>query len=134
MKKDKRMELQDHEVFCSKCGGEGVVLPLGEQVASVCPKCHGRRKVDWVSNAMSKAPGTLVSPGVYTQEFDLSTRVLSVPPNDSEVTFYHNGEESIKLTKGGFYVKGKKVAEDKQIYDAFVDFLKQTGTYREETI
>lgn len=115
------MNLQEHEVICSKCKGE-------ELLKKGCDKCGGKGKLDWVSNAMSRKV-TLVTPGVYTQEIDLSSYISPFIPKD-EVTFHNEGEELIRLTKDGFYVKGKKVAEDKKIYDAFVDFLSGVGTYK----
>ena len=116
------MNLQEHEVICSKCDGEGFI-PIDDNVTEVCHKCGGKRKLDWVSNAMSRKV-TLVTPGVYTQEVDLS---LCVPLND--ITFNFEGVESIRLTKDAFYVKGKKIADDKKLYDAFVNFLQGVGTY-----
>jgi DnaJ-class molecular chaperone len=116
------MNLQEHEVICSKCDGEALIT-IDDNVKEVCDKCGGKGKLDWISNAMSRKV-TLVTPGVYTQEVDLSPFIPS-----SDITFHSEGKEMIKLTKDSFYVKGKKIADDKKLYDAFVDFLRGIGTY-----
>ena len=124
------MELQEHEVICSKCKGKKAIHSDDPQVmSSMCSKCGGEGKVDWITNAMSKPTDSFISPGVYVKEIDLSTHV----PNDTiQYDTFHfgsDGDELIRFSKDGFYVKGKKVADDKKIYDAFVEFLRGVGTY-----
>jgi len=41
--------------------------------------------------------------------------------------------EVIKIdADGSFYVKGKKVTEDIELYNAFVNFFKDAGYYKKE--
>lgn len=61
----KKIELEQGEVICNKCGGEGP-----------CSKCHGSGKLDWIENVVGvNKRGQLISPGIYVQEVDLSERV-----------------------------------------------------------
>jgi hypothetical protein len=52
---------------------------------------------------------------------------------NSDITFsVNNGEEMLKIcADGSFYVKGKKVVEDIEVYKGFVEFLKSAGHYPE---
>jgi len=113
------MNLQEHEVICSKCDGEAFVTFDGS-IREVCHKCGGEGKVDWVSNAMQEA-------SCLSTISQLHTTLSSLPSND--ITFHFEGEDVIKLTKDSFYVKGKKIADDKKLYDAFVNFFRGVGTY-----
>jgi len=49
----------------------------------------------------------------------------------TDITFSTDDyEEVLKITvDGSFYVKGNKVTEDIQVYNAFVEFLKGAGYY-----
>jgi len=49
----------------------------------------------------------------------------------TDITFSaNNGEESMKIcADGSFYVRGKKVTEDIEVYNGFVKFLKESGFY-----
>ena len=50
---------------------------------------------------------------------------------NNDIIFYTGGEEIIKLAAdGSFYVKGKKVIEDIEVYNGFVAFLKGNGLYK----
>jgi DnaJ-class molecular chaperone len=80
----KKMNLKPGEVICDKCNGtdyvdDPLLVPLGkhERIHPWCPKCHGAKKVDWVSNAIWKKEKCHIKPGVYTQEVDLSECIPS---------------------------------------------------------
>jgi len=45
------------------------------------------------------------------------------------IIFCIENEDVIKITKDGFYYKGKLIEKDKEIYDAMVKFLTDTGYY-----
>lgn len=49
----------------------------------------------------------------------------------SDIVFsVNNGVEMLKICEdGSFYVKGKKVVEDIEVYKGFVEFLKEAGHY-----
>jgi hypothetical protein len=53
-------------------------------------------------------------------------------PGEGEIIFNVQGhEEIIRITPDGeFYVKGNKVADDVEVYRAFVEFLKAAGHYK----
>ena len=42
---------------------------------------------------------------------------------DYGITFDFGGKERLKITKDGFYIDGRLVANDTEIYQAFKDFL-----------
>lgn len=46
---------------------------------------------------------------------------------DSEIVLYVSGKERIKISDTGFYVEGRKVSKDIEIYEAFKKFLQETG-------
>ena len=108
------MELQEHELVCRGCEGSGI-KDNDEIALVVCQKCGGSGKVDWISNAMGSVPSIIQ--GVTFQQ----------PPSD--INFCCDNEEVLRITKDAFYIKGNKIADDNKIYDAFVDFFKQCGTY-----
>jgi len=113
------MNLQEYEVICNKCDGEGAIHSDDPQGASVtCPKCDGEGKVDWVSNAMEGVLSFNKLHGTFT----------SINPC-ADINFQVEGKELLRITKDAFYIKGRKVVNDDKIYNAFVDFFKQTGTY-----
>lgn len=63
----KKIELEQGEVICSKCGGEGP-----------CSKCHGRKKLDWIENVVG-VKSIRLKPGIYVQDVDLSEFVPRRP-------------------------------------------------------
>ena len=57
----KELKLEEGEVICSRCDGNGHVpsnygsmMSEGGQIT--CPKCWGDGKLDWISNAMGERP------------------------------------------------------------------------------
>jgi hypothetical protein len=46
--------LEEGEVLCSSCKGRGYhpSKQNPDTMASVCRKCNGDRKIDWITNAM----------------------------------------------------------------------------------
>ena len=44
-----------------------------------------------------------------------------------EIVFTVKGKERIRITPDSFFVAGKKVADDKVVYDAFVKWLEDTN-------
>ena len=74
-----KIDLKPGEVICDKCNGTGYYIEDMESFSHPwCPKCHGAKKVDWVSNAIWKKEHChYIKPGVYTQEVDLSARIPS---------------------------------------------------------
>jgi hypothetical protein len=56
-------------------------------------------------------------------------------PGEGEIVFsVENDPEILSITPDGeFYVRGKKVTEDIEVYRAFVEFLKAAGHYKEGT-
>lgn len=57
---------------------------------------------------------------------------LSVDSIPGDISFYvDNDVEALKIcANGDFIVHGKKVTNDEEVYRAFVEFLKESGTYR----
>lgn len=54
---------------------------------------------------------------------------------NNDITFSNGGEEIVKLAAdGSFYVKGKKVIEDIEVYNGFVTFLKGVGCYKNDKL
>jgi len=49
-------DLKEGEVICSKCEGRGSLPSKFNpyELASICPKCGGEGKVDWITNAMGE--------------------------------------------------------------------------------
>ena len=64
-------ELNEGEMVCSKCNGEGEIPGHRRKF---CPKCKGKGKLDWIENIMG-VHGTRVTSGVYVQEIDYSTYI-----------------------------------------------------------
>ena len=68
-------------------------------------------------------------PGLITiQPTPLPSPILSVSaPPENSITFHGGGNEMLKVTKDGFYVRGVKVEADEQeasaVYNAFKKFL-----------
>ena len=46
---------------------------------------------------------------------------------DSEIILYVSGKVRIKISDTGFYVEGRRVSDDVEIYEAFKKFLRETG-------
>jgi DnaJ-class molecular chaperone len=91
------MNLKPGEVICDKCNGTGTFIEnptLGDAWKHPwCPKCHGAKKVDWVSNAIwKKEKSHYIKPGVYTQEVDLSARI----PSSNQVKILQIWNKKIK--------------------------------------
>ncbi len=54
-------------------------------------------------------------------------------PSDIVFTLNNGCDEVLRICEdGSFYVKGKKVTKDIEVYNGFVDFLKGTGCYKGE--
>ncbi len=56
-----KTKLEEGEVICSKCEGEGWVkkdaaFPSLPGFSPRCSKCNGQGKLDWVSNIMGEIP------------------------------------------------------------------------------
>jgi len=55
------------------------------------------------------------------------------PPLPNTIIFHsiENGDEMMKISPDGFYVRGEKIQKDgdevRKVYDAFVSWLKTTG-------
>lgn len=59
---------------------------------------------------------------------DYSTEQLNdVHHTDSEIVLYVSGKVRIKISDTGFYVEGRKVSDDIEIYEAFKKFLQEIG-------
>ena len=105
--------MNEGEVKCSKCNG------TGDSISHVpCDKCFGTGRLDWVSNAMNSKT-----------KFTAGTFGMSNPC--SEIIFYTKDQAvALKICDNGdFHIKGKKVTNDKQVYEGFVDFLRDSGHY-----
>ena len=119
------MQLNEGEVICNKCDGAGAIAKKhhSDGIITVdCPKCYGTGKTDWVTNAMKE----IKKPSLYHPN---PVPIMTADPDDA-ITFYYNGKATIELKKDGFYIKGNKIADDKKIYKAFVQFLKNAGVYK----
>ena len=119
-----------HKVKCNKCGGNGStyhshshhVHGNSHAVADVCTKCGGAGKLDWITNAMESIDKNVIN-------------IASLPAHThgnlaapSTIEFYSgDGTEMLSIKDDGFYVKGKKVVNDLDIYNEFKAFLKQAG-------
>lgn len=44
------MKLKDGEYLCDKCNGRGSLPTRNPDVVTKCPKCHGKKKLDWIEN------------------------------------------------------------------------------------
>lgn len=73
------MKLEPGEMICDKCNGTGYYIEDEKSLNHPwCPKCHGEKKVDWVSNAIwKKEKSDYIKPGVYTKVIDLSEYIPS---------------------------------------------------------
>lgn len=53
----KELKLEEGEVICVKCDGEGNIYNSRSDflaLDTICPKCNGEGKVDWVTNAIER--------------------------------------------------------------------------------
>lgn len=59
------MKLEEGEVKCSRCKGRGSIKGGADTYLHhiSCPKCHGEKKLDWISNAMGERPTPKYSNG-----------------------------------------------------------------------
>lgn len=113
--------------ICSKCNGKKVITEfpsddnprLQSPLVKECDKCNGKGKLDWVSNAMTSKIRDFVS-----------TFSFNAPPADVLFSVDNGRKEMLKICENGdFFVKGKKVVNDKQVYEGFIKFLKESGYY-----
>ena len=116
----KKVILNDGEVICKECEGKGKLYQVDCSYRT-CEKCNGDGKVDWVTHAMG--PG-LNSPIVDVLQ---TNGTLTIPPPSSDLTFWIHDKEMIKLSEDGFYIEGRKVSDDKSIYEGFKKFLQSAG-------
>lgn len=64
---------------------------------------------------------------------DEPVTLLNECPGDIVFTLNNGSEEALRIeADGSFYVKGKKVIKDIEVYNGFVDFLKGMGCYKGE--
>ena len=72
--------MSDNEYYiCDKCNGEGSIYedfsegdPLWEpeyQLGTICPKCNGHRKLDWIENIVGKQPTQFSEEDFFKQEY-----------------------------------------------------------------
>jgi hypothetical protein len=50
------IELNENEELCNKCGGTGEADQTGYFFPTICSKCQGEKKLDWVSRITGVAP------------------------------------------------------------------------------
>ncbi len=51
------LKLEEGEMICDKCDGKGTITSrIDTNCASMCQKCQGLGKVDWVENIVGKKP------------------------------------------------------------------------------
>ena len=106
------MELVAGEYTCPEC--KGVVSAN----TIICTRCCGAGKIDWVDNAMGEQDR-------HTLHHS-SMQAFALQPNN-DVTFYSNNQEMLKIAEDGFYVQGRKLKDDKDVYERFNKFLKGVG-------
>jgi len=51
----------------------------------------------------------------------------SPPDIDSSIIMYVHGVEMISIREDGFYIYGNKVSDNTEVYEGFVNFLKDAG-------
>lgn len=137
--------LNDDELICKKCKGTGKYLSSASAenpqhnhtphhnhsyssyaVETACSKCNGRGKVDWITNAMGE--GKNLS-NIHTHSLPSHTHgnmaICTTPA--SGINFYAGGKEVLTISDDGFYVNGNKLPDDKDVYERFHKFLKDSG-------
>ena len=50
----KELVLEEYEIVCDKCSGEGTIPVEGTRFCTNCPKCLGDGKIDWIENIVGK--------------------------------------------------------------------------------
>jgi hypothetical protein len=63
--------LEDGEIICDKCEGTGVVSP--EIFFTICPKCQGEKKLDWISAITGVKPKSITSGGCSSSGASMSS-------------------------------------------------------------
>lgn len=48
------MKLEEHEYICSKCDGGGFIFHKVLDCSTICGKCLGSGKVNWIENILGK--------------------------------------------------------------------------------
>ena len=65
---------------------------------------------------------------------DSTSGVTFKDSGDASIIFYVKNTERLRLAPDGFYVEGRLVANDTEVYEAFTDFLNSTKVIpRDET-
>jgi len=69
---------------------------------------------------------------IIIDEENTTVKLVEINPTEDIIFYTNNGvDEMLKIGgDGSFYVKGNKVAEDIEVYNAFVEFLKDAGHYQ----
>ena len=140
------INLNDGEFKCGKCKGNGkyLVSSVSElsahqhnhsinhnhgtssyAVETVCSKCNGIGKVDWITNAMGEGKNLN---NLHTHSFPSHTHGnFSLASQQNDISFYSGGKEMLKIADDGFYADGNKITDDKDVYKRFHKFLKSSG-------
>lgn len=135
------MDLNPGEEMCPKCNGNGKYfeshthelqhnhqLPAhnhGSSYAaeSVCDRCGGAGKVDWVTRAMGESPGRFNMNNLRVM--GSHTHSLTAP---NEISFFSSeGSEVLKIAEDGFYIEGEKIEDKHKIYERFNKFITDAG-------
>jgi len=131
------MSLNPGEHQCPKCSGKGKYSEAHSHshgyssqphhsnagvsesyaVETVCTRCHGSGKLDWITNAMGEGKSPFLHHAVNP--------LLSA--NNNDITFYSNGKTMLEVKSDGFYVQGRKIKDDQKVYDRFNKFLRGNG-------
>ena len=73
--------MDDNDYYiCDKCNGEGAIYedfndkcddPLYEpyKLGTICPKCNGHKKLDWLENIFGKRPTKFTEEDFFKQEY-----------------------------------------------------------------
>lgn len=70
---------------------------------------------------------------IIHQASEESMLCVNEGPSDIVFTLNSGCDEVLRICEdGSFYVRGKKVIKDIEVYNGFVDFLKGTGCYKGE--
>jgi len=104
----KKLDIQDGEFLCDKCEGIGTIpyessgyvqsQNASWEVAVVCPKCQGDKKVDWVSNITGKPQRYFPGDSSAGISFQIST-VLTMKPvkkSNNQRTYSHGCMNKLK--------------------------------------
>lgn len=44
--------MDDEKYICNKCNGKGHLPTKNPDVVKMCPKCHGKKELDWIENVV----------------------------------------------------------------------------------